>query len=116
MKINLIALLTVVILASCTTTTFTTSELKGNYMSSMTNKRELTLKEEIAVFMSESEIPNNFEVISINRYTPLNIPILFPEKKQLKEKLLNRAVKKASEQRGNAVLIVDANYYKVIKY
>jgi hypothetical protein len=82
----------------------------------MTSKKELAMKEKVKIFMSEKEVPNEFEVISLNRYTPLHIPILSPESKKVRKNLLEKAVKNASKQNGNGVLIVDGNYYKVIKY
>lgn len=116
-KCNYLILFTVVLffLSSCATKVFTTSELQGNYLANMTGKKDLEMKDAVSIFMSEKEIQSDYDVLSINRYQPWHIPILSPSDKKIRKRLLERAVKNATNQKGDGVLIVDDTHYKVVR-
>lgn len=103
-----------ILFASCTTV-YKASELTANYDVSMTSKKELAVKNEIAVFYSENEVTVPFEVISMNNYKPLDIPILHPGTKDIKKNIVRIAVYQAKEQGGNAVVLLGEGLFKVIK-
>jgi len=103
--------------SSCSIKTFTTTEMESNYKLKMTSKKELVLVEKIKVFTSEEAIKQSFEVISINRYQPFVLPWpLGNRDKKMKQNIYEKAVKKADDQKGDAVIIINESYFKVIKF
>lgn len=115
-KLFFTAMCACMLLSSCATRVFQNSEMQSHYESRMTSKKEKALKQDIRIFLSEKEVPNNFEVISIVRYRPFHFPIFWQEYKKVRKKMYKNAVTNADKQGGNGVIIMDSNHYKVIKY
>lgn len=103
------------IFSSCAHTLYPTDTLTYNYGMKMMSDEELQIKARVLVFMSEKEIKGDYSVISVNSYTPLNIPIIYTTKSQIKKKFFKKAVIKADEQGGNGIIVTAPGFYKVIK-
>lgn len=112
-KILIIGLLTLFI-ASCTMITYTSNELSSKYKLEMSNKNEKVLFDKIPVYLSETEIPGQFTVLSLNTYNPIVLPVIGNRKKAILEKLYKNAVVATEELNGNGVLIIDDSHFKVL--
>ena len=99
---------------SCCHTLYNTRTLQGNYDARMDTPEELEIKSKVRIFLSEKDIDSEYEIISVNLYTPFKIPVLMSFKGQITKKFYEKAVKKAYEQGGNGILITAGGYYKVI--
>lgn len=110
----LMSLVFIMFASSCSHTIYNTKSLQGNYDVRMDGKSELEVKSKVRVFLSEKDVNSEYDVISINEYSPLSIPILLSKKSQINKKFLEKAVKKAYEQGGNGIIITAGGSYKVI--
>lgn len=101
---------------SCSNKVYPVSTLESNYELRMTSKSELEAKNAVSIFYKESDVPVDYEVLSVNLYSPwLAIPIICPRDKQIKKKLLQKAVKTAYSEGANGVIILTGSHYKAIK-
>lgn len=105
-----------VVLTSCSVTKFAEKDFSSNYQLGMTSKKERALVEKIPVFLTEKDVPKPFNVISVNRYSPMVLPVIGNVNKALLVNLYQKAVKEAESQNGDAVLIVDEAHFKVLSY
>lgn len=105
-------LLTICIAAlfsSCSHTIYNAKTLQGNYDIRMDTKEELEIKGKVRIFLSEKDVVGDYEIISLNLYSPL----LFP-KNQIPKKFFEQAAKKAYELGGNGIIVTAGGFYKVI--
>lgn len=96
--------------------TYDVNHQKNVYHEQMSSKKNQALMEKLPIYFSDLEVGKEFTVIDICSYEPLTIPILRPEKKVLKKKFYKKAVKKAEDLHGDAVIIDTKNSFRVIKY
>lgn len=102
--------------SSCSNKVFPISKLEENYAERMTSNSDLNVRANVRIFYKETDIKGDFEVLSINRYTPwFAIPIFYSSDKQIKIKFLENAARTAYKQGANAILIVAPKYYKALK-
>lgn len=100
---------------SCSHTLYNPKVLQGNYDTRMDSKQELSIKSKVRIYLSEKDIQGDYEVISLNKYSPMiSIPVLMSKKAQTDKKFYEKAVKKAYEQGGNGIIIIAGDCYKVI--
>ena len=108
-----VAVFATFILSSCTTS-YNTRVMQGNYDIRMDKAEELEIKSKVRIFLSETQIQGEYDVISYNVYKPLSIPIFASYKSQILKKFYEKAVKYAYNQGGNGVVVNAAGMYKVI--
>lgn len=109
------ALSCVIMFSSCSHTIYNTKVLQGNYDLRMDTKEELEIKSKVQIFLSEKDVKDDYEIISINKYGPIfTIPLLYTYKTQIKQKFYEKAVKKAYDLGGNGIIITAGGYYDVI--
>ncbi len=114
-KIHFILAISAMVFAtSCCHTLYNTRTLQGNYDVRMDTPEELDIKSKVRIFLSEEDIHDEYDIISVNLYRPFRIPVLMSFKGQTTKKFYEKAVKKAYEQGGNGILITAGGYYKVI--
>ncbi len=101
-------------LSSCAFKVFPVSTLEDKYNAEMQTPEELVAKSHIHIFLNESEVPCEYSTISFVRYTPFTMPIFAPERKQLLKKFYKKAVLKANELGGNAIIIDCMGNFRVI--
>lgn len=102
----LAAVIALFVLGSCSHTVYPTMSLYNNYNSQMRSKEELSIKSKVNVYFSEKQIKGDFEILSVNTYKPFTlIPLNYFFVKKMNKKFLSKAVKKAYEEGGNAVLV-----------
>jgi hypothetical protein len=100
---------------SCTHTLYNPKVLQGNYDLRMDSKEELEIKNKVRIFLSEDDIQGAaYDVISVNVYRPFTIPLFMSFKGKTTKKFYEKAVKKAYEQGGNAIVVTAAGMYKVL--
>ena len=102
-------------MSSCMST-YDVRQQTNVYQEQMSGNRNKALMERIPIFFSDLEVGREFTVIDYCSYEPLTIPILRPEKKVLRKKFYKKAVKKAEDLHGDAVIIDTKNSFRVIKY
>lgn len=110
----ILAISSMFLATSCCHTLYNTRTLQGNYDVRMDTPEELDIKSKVRIFLSENDIEGEYEIISVNLYTPFRIPVLMSFKGQITKKFYEKAVKKAYEQGGNGIIINAGGYYKVI--
>ncbi len=114
-------------LSSCSTVNYiNTGVLEENYEKKINNttflgkvlfKTDVKKKdtyENVAVYMNESEVGRDFEVIAYGTYTPLVLPVIRPERPRLEKYLLWKAARKARKLGANGVIIDTKNHFRVI--
>jgi len=116
MKKLFLMLLVGTLFASCSHSIYSTQTLTDNYNMQMTSKKELAVKEQIKIYTAEDKINGDYEVLYVNQYKPFSIPILRPYKKQMKKKFYKQITTKASDLKGDAVIVEGIGNYKVIKF
>lgn len=115
MKKLLILLLGAGLLASCSYRVFPVSKLQHNYDASMLSSEELVAKSGVAIYLNEKDIPGDYEVLSFVTYHPwFIIPIFYSEPFQQTKKFYKKAVLKAHELGGNAILVTAVSQFKVL--
>lgn len=112
-KLLLLAVCSIFFATSCTQI-YNPKVLQGYYDLRMNSKEELEIKSKVRIFLSDTEVQGDYEVISLNLYKPFTIPVLVSMKGQMRKKFFEKAVKKAYEQGGNGIIVTAAGYYKVI--
>lgn len=130
MKKNIIgiALIGCLAFSSCSTVNYiNTAELKANYEKKIhyttflgkalfkTDKKKKDTYENVKVYMNESEVEKDFEVVAFGSYTPLIIPLLRPERPRVEKYLLWKAARKARKLGANGAIIDSKNDFRVIK-
>ncbi len=110
----ILAISSMFLATSCCHTLYNTRTLQGNYDVRMDTPEELDIKSKVRIFLSENDIEGEYDIISVNLYKPLTIPIIMSFKGQITKKFYEKAVKKAYEQGGNGIIINAGGYYKVI--
>ena len=104
------------ITTSCMST-YEVNHQKKVYQEQMSEgRRSKALMEKIPIYFSDVEVEKAFTVIDYCSYEPLTIPILRPEKKVLNKKFYKKAVNKADDLHGDAVIIDTKNSFRVIKF
>ena len=102
-------------ISSCAYKIYPTSELYSNYESNMTSEQELATKSHVHIFLSEKDVPCDYELLSFVTYAPpISIPIIAPLKKQMLKKFYKKAVLKAETLGGNAIIVSAVGFFKVI--
>lgn len=97
--------------------TYDVNHQKNVYQAQMSGgKRTQALMERIPIYYSDVEVGREFTVIDYCTYEPLTIPILMPEKKVLNKKFYKKAVNKADDLHGDAIIIDTKNSFRVIKF
>ena len=96
--------------------TYDVNHQKNVYQAQMSGgKKTQALMDKIPIYFSDVEVGKEFRVIDYCSYEPLTFPILRPEKKVLKKKFYKKAVDKANDLNGDAVIIDTKNSFRVIK-
>lgn len=115
-KIQLVTtfLVGAVLFSSCSYKIFPKSTLEFNYDVNMTSQKELYAKSNVHIYLSEDEVPGNYEIIAFVRYTPFSLPIFAPERPQQLKKFYKKAVMKAQDLGGNGVIINTIGNFRVI--
>ena len=91
-------------LASCSYKVYPVDALVDNYKLAMQTPEEIAAKENVAVFLSDQEVPGPYKLIAfVENPSPVARDIL------------KKAVLKADELGGNAVIIQSARSFKVIE-
>lgn len=111
-----------VMLSSCTAV-YNHRTLQGNYDLRMNTKEELEIKGKTRIYLSEKDIEGDYDIISFNRYTPFHSSTLSCRahdvsgiflKPQMRKKFYEKAIKKAYELGGNAIIVTGIGTYTVI--
>ena len=111
-KVFIVLTALVFALSSCTTV-YEVAKLSDAYEHSIVSKFDKA--KAIQVYYNESDVSKPYETISLCSYKPLSIPILAPFKKGMTKNMVAKAVSAAINQGGNAVIIQNWGYFKVIK-
>ena len=107
-------LLGAVLFSSCSYKIFPKTTLEFNYDVNMTSKDELYAKSNVNIYLSEDEVPSDYEVIAFVRYAPFSVPIFAPERQQQLKKFYKKAVLKAQDLGGNGIIINTIGNFRVI--
>jgi len=103
------------LLSSCAYQVFPISTLEFNYDMNMQTAEELNAKSNVHIFLSDKDVPADYEVLSYVRHRVLlSIPIIAPERRQRLKKYYKKAVLKAESLGGNGVIVVTISDFKVI--
>lgn len=103
------------LLSSCSYKIYPKSTLEFNYDVNMTTAKELKAKSNVQIYLSEAEVPYDYETLAFVRYSPaIVLPILAPERPQQLKKFYKKAVLKAQELGGNGVIINTVGNFRVI--
>lgn len=112
---TLMCVVACVTLSSCSNRIFPKETLEMNYTVRMTSQHQREMKAKVRIFYSENEVKEQFNVISVNRYSPwFSIPIIYSYDKQMERKYLKKAVETAYDQGANGIIIMSPKYYKAI--
>ena len=104
MKRVLLGAVALLCLASCSYRVYPVDALVDNYKLAMTTPEEVAARENVAVFLSEQEVKGPYKLIA---FVENPIPIT--------KDFLKKAVLKADELGGNAVIVQSARSFKVIE-
>lgn len=114
-KYCLLFLLGLGMLSSCAYSVYPVSDLNRKYESAMQTVEELTAKSQVHIYLSESEVPGDYELISfVNWHPVIAIPLIAPDGSQRLKKFYKKAVLKAAELGGNAIIVTSIGEFKVI--
>ena len=115
MKKLILLLLGIGLFASCSYRVFPVSKLQSNYDASMLSSEELVAKSGVHIYLNEKDVPGDYEVLSFVTYHPwFIIPIFYSEPYQQTKKFYKKAVLKAHELGGNAILVTAVSQFKVL--
>jgi len=104
-----------VVLTSCAHSVYPLESLYTNYNNRMRSPEELKLKANVWIYFNEKEIPGDYNIISANKYNPFCfLPFHSLKVKKMNKKFLEKAVKKADEEGGNAILVQSAGFFYVL--
>ena len=104
MKRIILGALALLCLAACSYKVYPVDALVDNYKQAMQTPEELAAKENVAVFLSDQEVPGPYKLIAF-----VENPV--PASKDI----LKKAVLKADELGGNAIIVQSARSFKVIE-
>lgn len=114
--IPLVLLIVGLVGTSCTHYIYDVHTLQANYDARMTSPEELEMKAKVKIFTSEQDIKGDYELLSFNSYAPFRLlPFAKPYVKRSSKKFYKKAVQIASEEGGNAIIIIAPLHYKVIR-
>jgi hypothetical protein len=104
MKQIILGALALLCLAACSYKVYPVDALVDNYKQAMQTPEELAAKENVAVFLSDQEVPGPYKLIAfVENPVPASGDIL------------KKAVLKADELGGNAIIVQSARSFKVIE-
>lgn len=98
-------------LASCSYRVYPTGSLEDNYRLAMQSAEEQAIKENVAIYLSENEVPGPYKLIAFVENRPI-LPVAIASQ-QLKN-FYKQAVLKANEMGGNAIIVNSIRSFKVI--
>lgn len=112
------SILLLAIMTSCTHRAYQAKSMQNYYDLRMDTKEELEIKNQVKIFLSENDVTGDYTILSYNIYKPVTAPIIMPIKGKIHKKFYEKAVKKAYQQGGNAIIttggMYDGGMYKVI--
>lgn len=122
------ALLGCISFSSCSTVNYIkTAELKTNYEKKInhttflgkvlfkTDKKKKDTYDNVKVYMNESEVGKDFDVVAFGSYTPLILPLVRPERPRIEKYLLWKAARKSRKLGANGAIIDNKNNFRIIK-
>ena len=104
MKRVILGAVALLCLASCSYRVYPVDALVDNYKLAMTTPEEVAARENVAVFLSEQEVKGPYKLIA---FVENPIPVT--------KDFLKKAVLKADELGGNAVIVQSARSFKVVE-
>ena len=104
MKRVLLGAVALLCVASCSYRVYPVDALVDNYKLAMTTPEEVAARENVAVFLSEQEVKGPYKLIA---FVENPIPVA--------KDFLKKAVLKADELGGNAVIVQSARSFKVVE-
>lgn len=123
-----IGLMSSLLLSSCGVVTYVkTSELRENYEKKIhhttllgkaifkTDKKKMDTYNNVKVYMNESEIGKDFEVVAFGQYRPIVLPLIRPERPRIEKYLFWKAARKARKLGANGAIIDNKNNFRVIQ-
>ena len=112
---TLIMALTLLLCLACSPKVYQRSDLMYNYNTRMKSPSQLTVKSKVKVFFSETEVNQEYKVLSYSLYSPLiSIPIIYSKSKQITENFIEKAATNCYNNGGNGVIIDAAGFYRII--
>ncbi len=102
------------VLTSCSFQVYSTKGMAENYALKMDTKEELEVKSKVKIFLNESDVKGEYEVLSFVTYSPFTIPLILSHQKQITKKFYEKAAMKAHDLGGNGLIIIGGGYFKVI--
>jgi len=117
-RINILRLLGAGLIAlvftSCSNRVFPVEKLEMNYNSRMTSISDREIKSSIPIFYKEADVPGEYEILSVNRYSPwFAIPLIYPVDRQIERKFLENAARTTYKQGGDGIVVMAGGFYKV---
>ncbi len=112
MKKLILGALALLCLTACSYRVYPVSTLNDNYNLAMQTPEEIAAKENVAIFLSENEVPGPYKLIAFAENRPI-LPVAV-ESQQLKS-FFKQAVLKAYELGGNAIIVNSIRSFKVIQ-
>ena len=98
---------------SCSYRVYTVNSLRANYTLGMQTPEELEAKEGVRIYLSEQEVPGNYNIIAFAESRPI-LPVAV-QSQQLKN-FYKQAVLKAKELGGDGIIVTSVGQFKVIKH
>ena len=112
-KLILGALAMLFMATSCSYRVYTVNSLRANYTLGMQTPEELEAKEGVRIYLSEQEVPGNYNIIAFAESRPI-LPVAV-QSQQLKN-FYKQAVLKAKELGGDGIIVTSVGQFKVIKH
>ena len=105
-KLKLLALTALIpLLASCSYQIYPTSDMTFHYNARMNTEEELDAKAKVKIFLNESDIKGDYEVVAYLSYKPFTIPVIMNKKNKTIRRFYEKAVLKANELGANGIII-----------
>ena len=101
------------IATSCSYRVYTVNALRANYTLGMQTPEEMDAKENVHIYLSEQEVPGNYNIIAFVESRPV-LPVAI-QSQQLKN-FYKQAVLKAKELGGDGIIVTAVGQFKVIKF
>ena len=112
-KLVIGALALLCIATSCSYRVYTVNSLRANYTLGMQTPEELEAKEDVHIYLSDQEVPGNYNIIAFAESRPI-LPVAI-QSQQLKN-FYKQAVLKAKELGGDGIIVTAVGQFKVIKF
>ncbi|MBR1575896.1 MAG: membrane lipoprotein lipid attachment site-containing protein [Bacteroidales bacterium] len=112
MKKIILGAVALLCLASCSYRVYPVSTLNDNYNLAMQTPEEIAARDNVAIFLSENEVPGPYKLIAFVENRPV-LPVAVASQ-QLKN-FYKQAVLKADELGGNAIIVNSIRSFKVIR-